>query len=78
MGLFTNTIYVKLLGEGTDVFRPVKVRKVENDVYEILYDGQYDPNIEEWEFLPGFRVLCEIQTRSSGDILVAVKKADEA
>ena len=44
------TIYVKLLDEGTDCWRPVKAMKVGEDLYQL--NGAV-PTDEIWEFLPG-------------------------
>jgi len=70
--LNTKTIFVKLLNEGTDVWRPVKAEEIGELTYRIIDDGSYDPNDEEWEFLPGSKVVCQMQKKSSGNILVAV------
>ncbi|KAA8476152.1 hypothetical protein BDE36_2612 [Arcticibacter tournemirensis] len=48
-----NVIYVKLLEEGTTVFRPVPAVKVMGNVYRIESEDSYNPENETWEFLPG-------------------------
>ncbi len=60
----TETIYIRLLDEGTDVWRPTLGRKLRSDVYEVLPTAQYDPTDERWEFPPGAVVRCEFQSRS--------------
>ena len=54
-------IYVRLLDEDIEVYRPVDARLIEKNIYEIL-----DTNInfqnssqEAWEFLPNDMVVCE-------------------
>ncbi len=63
-------IYVRLLDEGTDVWRPVVARRVEGNCYQILL-SQVIPNDEQWEFGPGTIVLCRLRTLSGGTRLVA-------
>jgi len=54
----TATIYVRLLDEGTDVWRPTLGRKLGPMKYEVLPTPNYDSDDEKWEFLPGSIVLC--------------------
>ncbi len=67
-------IYVYLLDENVDVWRPVKARKIEQGVYRIS-EQAYDPDVEKWEFQPGETVICEYVDTREGRILAAVKKA---
>jgi hypothetical protein len=48
-------IYVALLDEGTDAWRPVQARDLGNGEFEIL--GIVPPG-ERWQFPPGSRVRC--------------------
>ena len=66
-------IYVALLDEGTDVWRPVKARCLSRNVYRIL-DQSYDSVDETWEFKPGMNVVCERRKLSGGECLVAVRE----
>jgi len=68
----SDTIYVKLLGEGTDVFRPVPAEKVADSVYLIDPSARYNVADEEWEFPPGSRVRVEERKLSGGRQRVAV------
>ncbi len=52
MGM-TEIIYVKLLEEGTDVWRPTMGEKVEGLCFVLRPTSNYDPRDETWEFLPG-------------------------
>jgi hypothetical protein len=64
-------IYVALLGEGTEVWRPVNAQPIGNDVF--LLQGQI-PNGESWEFSPGTQVRCKEHIFASGELgLVAVE-----
>ena len=45
-------IYIKLLDEGTDVWRPILGEKKDEFIYKILSDKEYDPENEKWQFLP--------------------------
>ena len=47
-----DTIYVALLDEGIDVWRPVEAQRLSPDTWRIV-DQDYDPGIEVWEFEPG-------------------------
>ncbi len=67
-------IYVKLLNEGTEVYRPASVINIKDNIYKILESNKYDKDDEEWEFIPGDLVFCENQEKSDGNILVAIKK----
>jgi hypothetical protein len=50
------TIYVPLLNEGTDVWRPVEATHLSGDLYRV--EGSV-PDDEEWAFPPGAIVRCE-------------------
>jgi hypothetical protein len=68
------TIYVPLLDEGTDVWRPVEATRLAENVYIIL--GAV-PDDETWAFPPGSRVRCEPR-RVHGEVdrLVAMARAN--
>ncbi len=57
------TIYVSLLNEGTDCWRPVTAEHVSEDLFRIA-DSQ--PEDEEWQFKPGQVVLCQPHTFQDG------------
>ena len=67
------TIYVALLDEGTDVWRPAPARKVGESTYEILRPADYDPEDETWEFPPGSIVECAPRRLSEGEWMTAVR-----
>jgi hypothetical protein len=52
-------IYVRLLDEGTDVYRPVSAVRVGKGMFKIGPNLDVDFNDEEWEFPPGATVLVE-------------------
>jgi len=66
-------IYIQLLGEGTKVYRPVQAILLEKNIYKIL-NHNYDPEDEEWEFVPDTKVLVEKKELEGKLVLVAVKK----
>lgn len=68
------TIYVYLLDEGVDVWRPVSAEHLREDVYRIVGEAP-DPEDEKWAFLPGQLVRCRMQQLSEGKVLVAYKAA---
>src|SRR3546814_10267614 len=72
----TTTIYVALLDEGTDVWRPVQAAQRTDGSYIILSTNG-DPEDEKWQFPSGSIVQCEIKTLSGGNQLVAVSRSEE-
>lgn len=68
-------VYVKLLNEGVDVWRPVEAAALPDGTYRLKATEDYDPELETWEFLPGSEVRCELRHLSGGPALVAVTKA---
>jgi hypothetical protein len=66
------TIYMPLLNEGTDVWRPVDAMKITNLGYMVT---QPQPADEEWAFQPGHILRCEERQLNDGPKLVAVAKA---
>jgi hypothetical protein len=69
-------IYVALLNEGVDVWKPVEAEHLHGNVYRIL-SQPYDRTIESWQFEPGDEVLCEMVESSGGRILAATRKVDQ-
>jgi hypothetical protein len=70
----TTTIYVRLLDEGTDAWRPVVAERFSKDTYRII-ELTPDPDIERWEFASGELVRCRHQRLSGGECLVAYELA---
>jgi hypothetical protein len=68
-------IYLALLDEGVDVWRPVQAEHLEANMYRVL-EQPYDRTIECWQFDPGDVVLCEMVESSGGRILAAIRTAD--
>jgi hypothetical protein len=71
------TVYVRLLDEGTEVWRPVSAWRVKRNVFEL--DDANEAVLEEtWEFKNGERVICEMRRLSKNDEngsgLVAIEK----
>ena len=68
------TIYIRLLDEDIDVWRPVKAKKdVTGNAYLILEEEI--PEDENWEFPPGSLVRVEQRVLENGPVLVADKLA---
>ena len=65
------TIYVYLLNEGVDCWRPVEAVHVADNRYRISGVNP-DPSDEHWQFATGDVVVCERRTLSEGAALVAV------
>jgi hypothetical protein len=68
------TVFVRLLDEGTDVVKPTSALPLGDGSFQLLPTSDYDPETETWEFLPGSKVQLERTVRSDGSILLAVAK----
>lgn len=66
-------VYVRLLNEGTVVLRPTLGKKIFGSVFLLIEPVDYDPEDEEWEFLPGSTVNCEYQKQKNGENLLVAK-----
>lgn len=66
------TIYMPLLNEGVDVWRPVEATQMSHDVYRV--NGEM-PDSEEWAFAPGSAIRCELKALDGGERLTAVELA---
>ncbi|WP_143747861.1 hypothetical protein [Mesorhizobium temperatum] len=67
------SLLMPLLNEGTDVWRPVAIKTLDDGTYQIL--GPM-PDDEEWTFAPGSIVAAQLRTFSDGEEqLVAVLRA---
>ncbi len=64
-------IFIPLLNEGTDVLRPTQGLVLGPNEVQILATPDYDPTVEEWEFLPGSKVKCVLEIRGGRELLVA-------
>lgn len=71
----TETVYVRLMDEGTDVWRPTQAEVLGNGKYRLLAPAGYDAELETWEFLPGSTVVCGLK-KLSGNIVLAAVRAD--
>lgn len=73
----TRTIFVALLDEGVDVWRPVQAEHLHDDIYRVV--GQpYDREHESWQFGPGDIVRCEHVASSEGVILAATRRVSSS
>jgi hypothetical protein len=67
----TNQIYVALLNEGTDVWRPVGATQIRRGIFRIDARAPAD---DTWQFPQGSHVRCEPHVFDGGEIgLVAVE-----
>jgi len=72
--MMRRTIYVGLLDEGTDVWRPVEAEELDNGRFRIISENS-SPDDERWEFPQGSVVRCERRHLSEGPVPVAVSQA---
>jgi hypothetical protein len=70
-----STVYVRLLDEGTDVFRPVPAKPLRDSTYLLGGEDIFDSKDELWEFSPGATVDVESKILSGEMVLVAVGKS---
>jgi hypothetical protein len=57
-------IYMPLMGEGTNCWRPVRAVQVDPDTFEVL---DHIPAGESWAFAPGARLRCRERVFQSGE-----------
>lgn len=69
----TTQIYVALLDEGVDVWRPIEAQHLSGNTY-LIVEQHYDRELESWQFEPGDTVVCEVVEASDGKILAAVER----
>jgi hypothetical protein len=68
------TIYVQLFAEGTPCFRPALALQIASNIYVLCEEELNDHSqYQQWEFLPGAKVLVERKNLSGGPVLVAVE-----
>jgi hypothetical protein len=65
-------VYVRLLGEGVDVYRPTSAVPAGTDSATLLPTPDFDPSDEEWEFPPGTLVRTARRVLDGSEVLVAV------
>lgn len=67
-------IYVALLDESVEVWRPIVAELLYDHVYKIA-EQPYDRDSERWEFEPGDEVICSDVEADDGLIVAAVRRA---
>ena len=68
-----HTIYVALLDEAVDVWRPVDAEKLRDGNFRIV-SANPCPEDERGEFEPGSLVRCELKQLADGPVLAAVAR----
>jgi len=72
-------IYMCLLDEGTDVWRPVQALDLGNDLFRIVSENP-DPEDEHWQFSTGDMVRCKSRFLADSKVhmcLVAVERVED-
>ena len=69
----TVTVFVRLLDEGTDVWRPVEAQRVTSATFRLAETPV--PKDEAWSYAPGEIVVAEARDHGGGPVLVAVARA---
>ncbi|WP_396590306.1 hypothetical protein [Allomuricauda sp. R78024] len=67
-------VYIKLLDDGTPVWRPTIGVRLENGIYKIQKTENYDSLDEKWEFKPGSVVRCKFINISGESCLTATEE----
>lgn len=70
-----STIHVRLLDEGTDVWRPVAAERLGETTYRLASIPV--PDDETWSFQPGDIVVAERSSHDDDAPLIAVAKATD-
>lgn len=65
-------IHVRLLDEGTEVFRPTRAVDLGEGRFKIQATDDYDPELETWEFVPGSIVRTGLRSDESGQYRIAI------
>ena len=66
-------LHVRLLNEGTEVFRSTRGLKLGGGLFKLVACADYDPRREIWEHLPGSTVRVVLHHGRKGDFPLAVK-----
>ena len=62
---------MRLLDEGTDVWRPTQGRRVGPMTFEVMPTPDYSAECQEWEFAPDRVVVCRWEAKSGGRTSIA-------
>jgi hypothetical protein len=68
-------VYVKLLGEGTRVYRPAQAEFIDNVTARLQPVIDYASLGEDWEFPPGSVVKCVTRQMDGEAVFVAISKS---
>ncbi len=66
-------IYIRLLDEGTEVYRPTEAKPLGPGLFRVMPTSNYNSEDEKWEFVPGSLVRLEKRQLDGGEVFVAVK-----
>jgi hypothetical protein len=63
-------VYVRLLEEGTEVYRPVSAERLSSKIF--VLSSQKAPEDEVWEYAPGTKVRVATRILSQGPVPVVI------
>lgn len=72
--MVSTTIYVYLIDEGVDVWRPVQAVQLSEGLFRIDPDSEV-PDTEQWQFQPGQTVRCRRRRFENGEGFEAFESA---
>ena len=68
----TTEIYIQLPED--EAARPTQGRMIADNIYEVLPTPDYDPEDEDWEFVPGTIVRCDERDFRGKKYVLAIEK----
>ena len=75
----TIQVYVELLDEGSEAWRPTQAQEIGKGLYKLLPTPNYDPEDEAWAFLPDEVVRVEqAQFADGATVMKAIHSNPEA
>ena len=70
----TIEIYVQLLGDEEGTLRQTQALSLGGSMYKVLPIPNYEIADEQWKFIPGTIVKCELRNYRGQDYLLAVEQ----
>jgi hypothetical protein len=65
-------VYVRLLGEGTEVYRPVSAEQISSEIFVLSSQEAPEASDEVWEYKPGTKVRVATRILSQGPVPVVI------
>jgi len=72
----TEQVYLQLIDEGTEVWRPVPAWRIDERRLILLRTADYDAGVETWAFAPGTVVVATHRDIGGQRVLAVDRAAD--